>query len=147
MHWTDKYIDLPFVPDGRDWQGVDCWGVIRLAYKGEKGIDLPAHSGILVDMGIASLKAAAAAYDKFKESWDLVGTMVNRPQKELKELTKKICPFDVVLIRTGKFQWHAGLVVDRRKMLHISSGVNSCVVEFTDPEWRHRVEEFRRHHP
>jgi cell wall-associated NlpC family hydrolase len=46
-HWIVKYIGLPYVEGGRDWRGVDCWGLLCLIYKQELGIDLPALPGVV----------------------------------------------------------------------------------------------------
>ena len=36
-----KYINLPYKNLGRSFDGVDCYGLIWLIYKGELGIELP----------------------------------------------------------------------------------------------------------
>jgi len=40
-HWSEKYIGLPYRLGGRDWNGVDCWGLLYLYFKEERGILLP----------------------------------------------------------------------------------------------------------
>ena len=39
----DKYINLPYKHSGRDFNGVDCYGLIWLIYKEERNIILPDH--------------------------------------------------------------------------------------------------------
>lgn len=37
----DKYLFVPFSPRGNDFGGVNCWGLVRLVYRNEFGIELP----------------------------------------------------------------------------------------------------------
>lgn len=130
MSWSDAYIDIPFKPDGRDRNGLDCWGMIYLIYRERLGIDLPDYSGIFTEQTPASLKRVARIMAKERDKWLKV---------EVPDV------YDVVMLRTGIYTWHVGLVIGPRYMLHIMSGINSVVEEFTGMQWKNRVEEFRRY--
>ncbi len=39
----DKYYTIPYKPNGYDFDGCDCFGLLWLWYKNELGIDLPKY--------------------------------------------------------------------------------------------------------
>src|SRR5512144_1011435 len=39
--WVAEYVGIPFVDLGRDRQGCDCWGLVRLILAGQAGLALP----------------------------------------------------------------------------------------------------------
>ena len=129
MNWTDSYIEIPFKPDGRDRNGLDCYGLVCLVYKERLGIELPDYKGVFTDHSYGTLRAVAKAFAVGRERWQ----KVTDPHE-----------FDVVMLRTGHYTWHIGLVIDNRRMLHIISGIDSCIEEYTGRYWENRVDEFRR---
>jgi len=95
--WTDNYIGLPFLPDGRTRDGLDCWGIVRLAYQEQRGIELPSYSGIYTMDTAEKLREVAEMMERESIKW----TQVDTPQD-----------FDVVRLRiVGKLAFHVGLVV------------------------------------
>lgn len=128
--WVDEYIQIPFKCDGRDRTGLDCYGLVCLVYKEQLGITLPDYAGIFVDQSMKTLLKVAEVMEEGLKTWD--------------EVTDRPKPFDMIVLRTGRHQWHVGLVVDRLNMIHIMSGVESCVEEFKGLYWKHRVTGFRR---
>lgn len=39
--WVKKYVGLPFLSGGRDKNGLDCYGLVRLVLNTEYGFNLP----------------------------------------------------------------------------------------------------------
>jgi cell wall-associated NlpC family hydrolase len=131
MPWTDDYIEIPFLCDGRSRNGVDCGGLVILVYKEQLGIDLPTYTGTLTDMSIAGLRRAAKAIRAGLEAFTEVETPI---------------PFDLVTFRSGALQaYHVGIVVNRTCMLHITAGINSSVTPFTGLAWKNKVSGFFRY--
>ena len=127
--WTDDYIGLPFKPDGRDRDGCDCYGLVCIVYKDRFNIDLPPISGVYCDNNPTTLIRVAKAMAAERERWQ----KVEAPQ-----------PFDVIMLRTGAYTWHIGLVVDSRRFLHVQRGTESIVDDYTGIEWRDRIDGFYR---
>ena len=101
-----------------------------MVYRERLGIDLPDFAGVFVDGSLASLKKVSRMIRDGKETWQKV---------------EKPLPFDVILLRTGSMVYHVGLVIDRKRMLHVMEGINSTIEEFTGIQWKKKVEGFYRY--
>lgn len=71
-HWAAKYIGLPYAIGGRELNGLDCWGLLRVIYRNEKGIDLPELPGITAE-GVSTI--SREILDQTQANW----TEVARP--------------------------------------------------------------------
>ena len=104
MSWTNAYIGIPFLDLGRDKEGCDCWGLVRLVYRQELGIDVPSYAGDYHSteerQEIARLIGAAQCSPSWRK--------VENPQA-----------FDVVLFRRGLLTAHIGIVMRPDWMLHM----------------------------
>ena len=128
--WTNDYVGIPFQKNGSDRNGTDCWRLIVMVYREKLGIELPDFDGIYVDGSLASLMKVSRKIRDEKQAWQ----RVDKPQ-----------PYDVILLRTGDMVYHVGLVIDRKRMLHVLEGIDSTIEEFTGLQWQQRVEGFYRH--
>lgn len=41
MDWANDYVGIPYVLNGRDRDGCDCWGILVLVFQEQRGIVLP----------------------------------------------------------------------------------------------------------
>lgn len=108
-----RAIGVPFVEDGRDYTGWDCWGLVMAAYRDVLGVTLP-------DYGPNGAHTARAL---------------------LRQFTQRECSFwqrsdpapmaVACIFRRGRVI-HAGLVVPRRYIMHVEQGVETCMEPVKD---------------
>lgn len=143
--WAQKYIGMRFVDKGRDRSGVDCWGLIYVAFRDEKKIEIEKYSDIGAKQMLAIARKMAVAKDA--DPWMNIGDMK-------KMILSPLRAFDVVVmwrhleIEKGKMEYvplHVGLMVDDRRMLHIEERHDSVCLPITHPDVRFRIEGFYRH--
>lgn len=129
--WWVPYVGLPFADGGRDLSGVDCWGLVRLVYAREIGIDLPAYGEISAAdlLRVAHAMRAGALSDHWRA--------VAAPGA-----------FDVVLMRAstgGQMVVHVGVMADSRRVLHAEPAAGSALVPVDHYTIRGRIAGYRRY--
>jgi cell wall-associated NlpC family hydrolase len=122
-HWSALYVGLPFAARGRDRAGLDCWGLVRLVYAEQLGIDLPSY---------------VEDYASIEELVELHGLMRGAIDDGEWISTEEPRHYDVLLFRRGRYDSHVGLYVSRGLMMHVTA--NDCVkVEnYQTSVWRPR---------
>jgi len=124
MDWT-KYIGIPFSWHGRDWTGVDCYGILCLVFDVARGIILPDY-GYLDAPNLTPLFSAGL----HESCW----RRVDKPTT-----------FDAVLFSINGQPLHCGVMVDDTRFLHARAGVNSCIQRVDGMAWRNRILGFYRY--
>src|SRR5262252_8366782 len=130
MKWAEKYVGLPFVDHGRDFTGVDCWGLVRLVLKEEKGIDVPSYgdtSALDLVMVTQMIKR-----DAFIEPWIAV-------------MPSAVHPFDVAVMYRRNDPIHVGIMVTSSSVLHIEEKISAVIVPLTHPTIAFRYPKLFRH--
>src|SRR5690625_3869036 len=123
----DKYIGIKFVDHGRSFHGSDCWGVVFLYYKHEKGIELPLLSDYQTTRDADGISQIVEAQ---KPSW----TQTDEPMEG-----------DVIVFRMAGKQTHVGIYIGRNRFIHAFSGTDSCMESLKSPRWASRIEGFYRY--
>jgi len=128
--WVNAYVGLPFRAHGRDQDGVDCWGLVRLVLAERFGCRLPSYAG-----GYASVEDA-----------EDIGRLIRGemgPWREVPHGAERAG--DVVLLRLMNQPMHVGLVLAPSWMLHVEEGIDSCLDRYRSPKWHRRLMGLYRH--
>lgn len=132
MHWSAEFVGLPWKDLGRERDGVDCYGLYRLALKYAAGIDLPAYTEDYISaLELAEIGAL------------LKGELAKPPWHRIEPGSER--EFDLALFHRGRFEAHVGMVIQRPRMLHVCEGLDSHLADYTTSEWRPRLVGFYRH--
>ena len=118
----DKYIGLRYKDNGRDIDGIDCWGLVRLYYKEELNIDLPSYVDEYTGPYDTNVTRAISLY---KDSWNKTTTPA---------------PGDVVLFNIYGEPAHVGVYVGNNKFLHCREGRDSVVESLANIKWNKRLD-------
>lgn len=126
--WHAAYVGIPFVEHGRDRAGCDCWGLVRLVWKEQAGLDVPCHGTVYgATRDGRPIADAIRAGLAGEEEWEPVPAGDERP-------------FDAVLMKG--FWWdeeaearkvspiHVGLVLAPGTLLHIEHGTGAVLVDY-----------------
>lgn len=128
MRWAEKYVGIPFLDHGRDHNGLDCWGLVRLVLREQKGIDVPSYG----ETSALDLATVAGIVDRASamEPWIRV---------------TNIEPFDVAVMYRRQNPIHIGIMVTKDLLLHIEQKTAAVLVPITHPTVCFRRPKFCRH--
>lgn len=129
--WTDKYIGIPFLADGRGMDGLDCWGLVCQIYQQELGISIPSYDGVFNDSTPVKYIEIASLMTAQRNIWRKVKGRVNE--------------FDMVSLRTGRHAFHVGIMIDAARFIHCDNPCGVTIETIASPLWRERVNEVVRH--
>lgn len=121
----NDYIGIPFVDGGRDRDGLDCWGLVKLIFKDKHGIELPDF-----DISAKDPRAINGAMEDGKADWmyiprpELIGGEVLAMSLSQKHMN---------------FITHVGYHIGYGKFLHIMDKSKSIISSMTDPMWSSRI--------
>jgi len=113
-----KFVGIPFKDGGRDKNGVDCWGLVKLMYK-ELGIDLPEfYIGAMQTLKIEN------ALKSNEKNW----TKLSEPEAPCLVLINISC---------GVWADHVGFYIGDGKFLHCYRHTGVCIDRLN--HWKSRI--------
>lgn len=129
LAWLDDYVGVPYVVNGRDRNGWDCWGVVLVAFRERRGVVLP-------DWSVSHDR------DGHGELVDVVGTIADGTEQEVRagramQLDEPE-PWSIVMVHRRKLANHVGVVVENH-VLHCSERTGGTVCEPLDRFLRNNV--------
>lgn len=132
MHWSAKYVGTPYQSLGRTATGCDCWGLVRLVYRGEMTIELSSYAGGYSDPDeLREVNALVSAVRKD-------GPWIRLDGQDPRE-------FDLLVFRRGRYDSHVGLVAAPGLMLHMEGEDCAKIVDYRAGRWAPRLEGLYRH--
>ena len=124
------YIGIPFKDHGRTRDGADCWGLVRIWQKEQRGIDLPSYDDQYESVKKYNQLCATVEYEA--ENW----TPVTPGDEKLG---------DVIVIRMRGIPVHVGIVLGGGKFLHVYEGIDSVIESYVSTRWIDKITGFYRH--
>lgn len=128
MNWPASYVGLPFLSKGRDRAGIDCWGLTRLVYGEQLGIDLPSYGEI---GAFEMIRVADAIGDALrKENW---------LPCQRKAFAVAVMTASSPDRRTHRAPFHVGVFVDPFRILHVEALSETSIVRANHPTIARRI--------
>ena len=132
MRWWDDYVGMPFESKGRTRDGCDCYGLLRIIYSDQLGVELP-----LLLLEYENTLQRKTMNDMMRSQPLLIGF----EQVEL----SAVQPLDVLVLRNVGFDCHIGIVTGGNWMIHSEAGKGTVLEDFSRPHVKPRVKEAWRY--
>ena len=128
--FVGRILLVPFVERGRDFKGVDCWGLVLLGYSHVLGIELPSY----VD-----------CYDEADVRGSVeLGQLVASHLPEWRRVSDPRA-MDGALFLINRRPVHMGLLVDEQRVLHAEKKAGIFIERLYSPLWAKRLEGIYRY--
>lgn len=128
--WANDYVGIPFESKGRSKNGADCWGLVRLVYEDELGIELPDFGELYRSPASYSDIGRGIQSDLFMDLW----RPIEKPESG-----------DLIIIRWANNPAHVGIIASETEMLHTLQATDAVIQKFTSRIYLTRIWGFFRH--
>lgn len=139
--WVARYIGIPFLDLGRDRDGCDCWGLVRLVLAEQAGIELPSFATDYLSEACHDKVAGAIAAEERGANW----ARIDAGQERCLDVAQML----IVAQVGGRCRFeplHVGVVVGPGLVLHVETATHTRLTRYRDDRtfvsrmhgfWRH----------
>lgn len=129
--FTIRIMEVPYKLGGRCNEGLDCWGLVVMAYKDLFGLDVPTYEDT---------------------AWSVSND--DTTSEDIKNHLERSAPFvevekphygDFVLVNILGQPVHIGFMIDHKTMLHTSEKTGVVCEDIGGMKWKKRIKGFYRH--
>lgn len=127
--WAASYLSIPFAEHGRTRLGVDCYGLVRLIYQEQRGIELPSY---------------VEQYATTNDADEITALLRNELTGGWREIRlAEVRLFDGLILRLKSHPTHFAMVLDPPWFIHAATRVHAAgktwIERWDSMMWRHRV--------
>lgn len=123
--WSAHYLNIPFVERGRSRYGVDCYGLVRMVYQEQRGIELPDYT---------------EGYTTTTDTEEIEALCRNEVSSRWQEIPlAQVRTFDGIMFRIMGHQSHFALVLAAPYFLHSMQGIWSKIERYDSAAWQKRI--------
>ncbi len=128
--WVEPYLALPFVDRGRSRNGVDCYGLVRLIYQEQRGIELPSYT---------------ESYATTADHQEITALLKQEVATQWREIAlTEVATWDGLIFRILGQPTHFGMVLDPPWFIHAlkrdrQDAGRTWVERWDSLEWKHRL--------
>jgi cell wall-associated NlpC family hydrolase len=118
-HWSSQYVGVPYLINGRDRDGWDCWGLVLAVFREQRGVDLPDWR----------VEKTSNKRDEIAEAIRAIGDAVEREQTfgRAHRLAGPV-DFSIAVVERNGRPNHVGVIVEGG-VLHCSHKTGGTVFE------------------
>lgn len=130
MKDLSKYFEIPWKENGRSREGCDCWGLVRLFYLEEWGIEIDDFS---------------AAYETHLDR-EKIKKIAETEKKKWIRIEGAPNVGDILEIPISKNDFHVGVIAIPGMLLHIEDGAFAQLIPLKSIRIKNRIKGIWRHH-
>ena len=127
----EKYIGIPFKHRGRDFNGIDCFGLLCLIFKEERNIIIPDFLDVIYER------------NWYKEGQNHIlnniGTVDGTFWDVIKKKPYKMYDGLLFFLTSKNIANHIGIYINDNKFIHVAERFETTIDRLDDPFWQSKL--------